>query len=83
MVWWWIGNAAALFLVVPLVVMLANRVIRGAQEVNRYADDILAHGVGITEQLVPVPALVQTQALVRDVAAGAGGYVGRVAGMIR
>lgn len=63
---WWIGNAVLLLLVTPLVLLLANRVIRPAVEVQRYADDILEHGVLITENLEPVPALAGTRDLVAD-----------------
>ena len=44
----------ALFIVVPVVILLANRVIRPAVEIERYGDDILEHGVGLTvNQRVP------------------------------
>lgn len=61
---WWVGNAVLLLVVVPVVLLLANRVLRPAIEVQRYADDILEHGVGVTEQLAPIPAVAETQALV-------------------
>ena len=38
---WWIANAVILFVVVPLVILLANRVIRPAGEIQAYADDVL------------------------------------------
>jgi hypothetical protein len=69
MVLWWIANAVALLVVVPVVILLANRVIRPAVEIDRYASDILEHGVGLTKNLEPVPALLETQALV-EVAKG-------------
>ena len=40
---WWIGNAVLLVAVVPVVLLLANRVMRPALEIKRYADDILEH----------------------------------------
>ena len=61
---WWVANALLLFLVVPLILLLANRVIRPAVEISRYADDILEHGVGITANLDPIPALIDTRDLV-------------------
>lgn len=64
MVLWWIANVVALIVVVPLVVLLANRVIRPATEIQRYAADILEHGVALTRNLEPVPALLETQELV-------------------
>jgi hypothetical protein len=61
---WWVANALLLLVVVPLILLLANRVIRPAVEISRYADDILEHGVGITANLDPVPALIDTRDLV-------------------
>jgi uroporphyrinogen-III decarboxylase len=58
---WWLANIVGLVVVVPLVVALANRVILEALEANRYADDILEHGVGLAGNLDPVPALVGTR----------------------
>lgn len=66
---WWIGNAVLLLVVAPVVVALANRVIRAGIEINAYADDILVHGVGLAGNLDPVPALLETRELV-DVATG-------------
>lgn len=64
MVLWWIGNVVLLVVVAPLVVFLANRVIRAGIEITEYADDILEHGVGLAGNLDPVPALVETRELV-------------------
>jgi len=71
----WILSAVGLLVVAPLVVVLATRVIRPALECARYADDILEHGVGITTNLVPVPALATTRALVAEVKGNAVAYV--------
>lgn len=64
MILWWIANVVVLVVVVPVVILLANRVIRPAVEVQRYASDILEHGVGLTKNLEPIPALLDTQTLV-------------------
>lgn len=72
----WIMSAIGLVAVAPLVVVLASYVIRPALECARYADDILAHGVGITAAVEPVPALVTTRELAGDVASNAVAYVG-------
>jgi hypothetical protein len=74
MVLWWIANAVGLLVVIPLVIVLANRVIRSALEVRRYADDILVHGVALSGNLDPVPALLQTRALVSQVTQNASAY---------
>lgn len=75
---WWIGNAILLFAIVPAVLLLANRVLRPAIEIQRYVDDILEHGVGLTENLEPVPALAETRELVSAAKGLAVGYVGAV-----
>lgn len=71
----WVANALLLFVVVPVVLLLANRVIRPAVEIQRYAEDILEHGVGLTENLVPVPAVADTRELVSTAKDLAVGYV--------
>ena len=60
----WIANAVLLFVIAPLVVLWGNRVLRPAREISRYADDILEHGVGLAANVGPVPALIDTAALV-------------------
>ena len=72
---WWIANALILLVVVPLVIFLANRVIRPAEEISAYADDVLEHGVKLTEHLVPVPALVDTDSKITDITGEAVRYV--------
>jgi len=71
----WIMSAVGLLVVAPLVVALASYVIRPALESARYADDILAHGVGITAAVEPVPALVTTRELTAEVTQNAVAYV--------
>ncbi|HSH59209.1 MAG TPA: hypothetical protein VK988_06110 [Acidimicrobiales bacterium] len=57
------GNVVLLFVVVPVVVLLLNRVLRPIQEINSYANDILEHGVGLTGALDAVPKLERTRQL--------------------
>jgi hypothetical protein len=71
----WVASAVGLLVVAPLVVVLATRVIKAALECDRYASDILTHGVGITAALEPVPALLETRAAVADATANATAYV--------
>ncbi len=71
----WIMAAVGLLIVAPVVVILASRVIRPALESARYADDILVHGVGLSENVAPVPALVSTRELVGEVTTNAVAYV--------
>ena len=60
---WWIGNLALALVVIPLVLLLANRVLRPVMEIKEYADDILVHGVALTGTLDAVPKLVKTKKL--------------------
>jgi hypothetical protein len=75
MVLWWIANIVGLVVVIPLVIWLANRIIREALASKHYAEEILHHGVGITGNLDPVPALVETAQLSADVKGNAVAYV--------
>lgn len=63
MVLWWIGNVVLFVVVIPVVLLFANRVLRPAQEINAYADDVLEHGVALTGELDAVPKLAQTRQL--------------------
>lgn len=76
MVLWWLGNLILLLVVVPLVLWLANTIMRQGAEITVYADDILAHGVAITDNLVAVPALADTADLVGTAKQHAVRYVG-------
>jgi len=71
----WVASGVGLLVVAPLVILLATHVIRPALECARYADDILAHGVGITVALEPVPALLVTRERVGEVTENAVAYV--------
>lgn len=72
---WWIANAAILLVVVPLVILLANRVIRPAVEIQAYSDDILEYGVKLTQNVAPVPALIQTDETITAITGEAVRYV--------
>lgn len=72
---WWIGVAALFFAVIPLVLVLALRVITLIREIKGYADDALANGVAVTENLDPVPALFETRDLVKSATGKFGQYV--------
>ncbi len=74
MVLWWIANLLLLFVVAPVCLLLLNKVLRPAQEIKAYADDILEHGVGITSELDAVPKLVQTKELTGQARQAVGRY---------
>jgi hypothetical protein len=77
-VWSVIGLLVLFLVVAPLVVILAHRVLTRVREVQRYADDVLEHGVNIAANLDPVPALLDTRALVKKAGAGLVRYGGAV-----
>jgi hypothetical protein len=63
MAWWWIGNILLLVAVIPVVLLLLNRVLRPTFEIKAYADDVLDHGVKLTGTLDSVPRLAKTREL--------------------
>ncbi|MPZ66915.1 MAG: hypothetical protein GEU83_15860 [Pseudonocardiaceae bacterium] len=75
---WWIGVAALFLVVIPLVLTLALRVITHIREIKGYADDALVHGLAVTENLDPVPALLETRDLVKSASGKFGQYVSTV-----
>ncbi len=81
-VWWSIGIAALVLVVIPLVVFLAHRMLMHIVEIKRYADDVLEHGVGVTANLAPVPALLDTRESVKNVGSGLLTYAGSVDRML-
>ncbi|MFC4948810.1 hypothetical protein [Pseudonocardia sp. GCM10023141] len=83
MVLWWIGNAVLLFVVLPVVIALLNRVLAALERIRAAADDILTHGVELTVELNDLPArLAQTDAVVEQIAVGATRYAGSVAALL-
>ncbi len=62
----WLGLAAGAA-VLLLVVVLLGRVLRPLREAKRYAEDTLAAGLGITENLDAVDEAARTRELVTAV----------------
>ena len=71
---WWIGNILLIFVVAPVCLLFLNKVLRPAQEIKSYGDDILEHGVGITSELDAVPKLVKTKELTGTARQAVGRY---------
>lgn len=83
MVLWWIGNAVLLFVVLPVVIALLNRVLAAVERIRAAADDILDGGGRLAGQLEPVPAaLGVTVTTIEEVSAGATRYAGSVAKLL-
>lgn len=60
---WFIGNVVLLVVVAPVVIYMLNRVRRPILEIRSYADDILEHGVALTNALDSVSKLSRTRDL--------------------
>lgn len=70
----WIGLALGV-VVLALVVILFDRVLRPVLEIRRYADDILAAGLGIARNLDGVDEAVRTRDLATAVPGLATAYL--------
>ncbi len=80
---WWIGNALLLLVVAPVLVALLNRVLAALERIRGAADDILAGGVALVDELEPAPTLLaQTDSTVAAVSQGAVRYAGSVAKLL-
>jgi hypothetical protein len=80
---WWIGNAVLLFVVVPILVALLNRVLAALERIRGAADDTLAGGVALIGHLDDVPELLATtDRTIHDVSVGAVRYAGSVAKLL-
>ncbi len=75
MVLWWIGNIIFLFVVIPVVLILLNRVLQPTKEIDEYAKDVLEHGVALTAALDEVAKLRRTQELASSARQSATRYV--------
>jgi hypothetical protein len=81
--WWRLGNALLMFLVLPLVIYLLNRVLAALERIRHATDQIVASGGAVVGDLNGVPeALADTDQTVRDVATGATRYAGSVAKLL-
>lgn len=79
MILWWLGNLILLFVVLPIVVVLVNRIVAPIARIRVTVDDILKNGVELTGDLDNVaPMLADTDGIVKEVAIGATRYVTRV-----
>jgi hypothetical protein len=80
---WWIGNAALLFVVLPVVIFLLNRVLAAVERIRGAADSTLGGGVALIGQLNGVPeALAETDQTIKAVTVGAVRYAGSVAKLL-
>ena len=62
---WWIGNILLIFVIIPVVVVILNKVIEPANHIRMYADDIMEHGSQFGPHLEALQDLNKTRDLVR------------------
>lgn len=72
---WWIGNTILLFVIIPVVVVLLQRLMRAVLDVERHVDTIHDQAGGIVIALDDVKQLIPTQDAVKRVGAGLTRYV--------
>ena len=83
MVWWWIGNAILLVVILPVVIALLNRVLAALERIRGATDQILAGGVTLIGELDGLPDLLATtDKTIREVSVGAVRYAGSVAKLL-
>ncbi len=83
MVWWWIGNAVLLVVVVPVLVALLNRVLAALERIRGASDEILAGGVQLIGAVDRVPDLLATtDETIENVSVGAVRYAGSVSKLL-
>ena len=80
---WWIGNAVLLLVVAPVCVYLLTGLLKQVQRLNKLADTVLEHGVGLSGQLDALPKLLTTNQLTTAARGLVGRYGTGVLGMVR
>ncbi|MGH3918012.1 MAG: hypothetical protein ACRDRY_02965 [Pseudonocardiaceae bacterium] len=79
---WWIGNAIFLFVVIPVVVVLLQRLMRATLDVGKHVDTIHGQAGGIVIACDDVKALIPTRDAVKRVGGGLTRYVQAVARLL-
>lgn len=72
---WWIGNAIFILVVIPVVVVLLQRLARSAGDIGKHIDTIHGQAGGIVVALDDVKQLIPTRDAVKRVGAGLTRYV--------
>ena len=80
---WWVGNAVLFFVILPVVIVLVNKVLAALEQIRGASDEILAGGVALVQELTPVPELLETTDKTIDaVKVGAVRYAGSIAALL-
>jgi hypothetical protein len=72
---WWIGNAIFILVVIPVVVVLLQRLMRSTANIGKHIDTIHGQAAGIVVAVDDVKALIPTRDAVKQVGAGLTRYV--------
>ena len=76
---WWIGNAVFILVIIPVVVVLLQRLMRSVLDVGKRINTIHDQTGGIVIAVDDVKALIPTRDAVKQVGAGLTRYVQAVA----
>lgn len=80
---WMVGNLILLIVVVPLLVLLLNRLLAALEQIRAAAQDTLAGGVALIGELRNTPTLLaNTDIVIKEVANGAVRYAGPVSKLL-
>lgn len=74
MTWWWIGNVVWLAVIIPVVLLLLNRLRHVVMEIKQYGDDALEHGVLLIAAMDNVEKLLVTRDAVGRIKQGVQRY---------
>ena len=80
---WWIGNAIFILVVIPVVVVLLQRLLQAVIDVGKHVDTIHNQAAGIVLALDDIKQLTPTRNAVNQVAAGLSRYVNAVGRILR
>jgi hypothetical protein len=77
---WWIGNAVFLLVIVPVVVLLLNRLLSPARDIKGYADRLSEEAPLLAQHLEALADLERTPRLLDEVTRGLERYRTALAG---
>ena len=72
---WWIGNAIFILVIIPVVVVLLQRLARSVLDVGKHINTIHDQAGGLVIAVDDVKALIPTRDAVKQVGAGLTRYV--------
>lgn len=67
MILWWIGNILLIAVIIPVVVVILNKVIEPATHIRTYAEDICDHVEQFPPHLESLQELGRTRELTRHI----------------